>query len=134
MAKREISSSSIEIMLDDPELRLRLAYSWPRPKCACGASAQAVFCVQFTCEHDEVEDWYEYHLGCHSCYTSAFGKGVKPQRELPLVRMFVKVKRSDGYHTFPIMTPAKHKKVSIGMVLPITCISTASKGMQELLS
>lgn len=134
MANRSPASASIEMMLDDPDLRLRLAYSWPKPRCACGAAAQAVFCVKFTCpDCDDVEDWYEYRLGCQACFFSAWGKGVKCERELPMTRMFVRVKRADGDHTFPITVPVKHKKVSIGMVLPLTCISQASPGIQEML-
>lgn len=121
---KQVASSSLELMLSDPMLRMRLAYSWPRAKCRiCGATAQGVYEVHFHIRprKDEADadtpDWHEYVLGCHSCFTSDFGRGLKPQAELP--------------HVFPPLYP---RRVRINLILPLTCISQASAGMREMLA
>lgn len=121
---KQIASTSLEIMLGDPMLRMRLAYSWPKPRCAiCGTSAQAVYSVHFHVRprkdeaDQDVPDWHEYVLGCHACFTSDFGRGLKHQAELPQV--------------FP---PMYARRIRINLILPLTCISQASPGMREMLA
>lgn len=143
------SSEMLAMMLDDPLLRMHLSYSWPRVKCdLCGREAQGVFAVHFHAkpcangEDEDYPDWYEYHLGCHACYTSDYAKGVKPQAELPLVRTSaikykdgVKQRHPDGrVKKMPLTIPLPVQRTHVDFILPITCISQASSTVQILLS
>lgn len=121
---KQVASTSLELMLSDPMLRMRLAYSWPKARCAiCGGTAQGVYEVHFHIKprpdeaDQDVEDWHELFLGCHACFMSAFARSLKPQRELP-----------------PVWPPMNAKRIRVNLILPLTCISQASKGMKEMMA
>lgn len=135
-------SDALAFLLDDPDLRLRLAFGAPRLHCdLCGGIANAVWTVKF--DTDDVFDkegnvkvegltWHEYHLGCATCYMHHQAKGLRPQRALPLRDMFVRSVKAKGGWTL-IRVPVAFKRTSIGLILDISSLQSAPAVVQQLI-
>lgn len=128
---KTIPSDVIEILLSDPETRLRLAFSYPKSRCVlCQRPAHGVYAVAFSCEADDSE-WTEYVLGCSACFFSDLAKGLKSTtHEPPLVGMRVWSSRLRRYVFIKVPAPIRRERVAI--ILPIQCASSIP-GMMKLL-
>lgn len=114
---KTLPSSTIEILLSHGMSTHKLMYSYRTHRCIiCSSWADGIYAVDYTCTHEDVEDWTEYVFGCSTCFFSGHGKSLYPEREMPL--MGICVHRTYGKKQY-IRIPAVAKRHRIYLVLSI---------------